>query len=218
MPIKVNLPKAGEVLLHDRWIRERCACSECVQDVTKQPLKHTPNSVVTNVKEESEKLTFSFSDGHSVSLAKEALESEFIDFSASCAVQSDFDTSVPERILWDKETFSLDEYSFEEMLHNNETRINILKSLLKYGLVLVSKTPRENNEVLRFSRELLGSVRETHWGIVFDVRAIPPKEGVAHDLAYSGEEIEFHVDNPYRTPCIDYQLLHCLESKGVVKG
>jgi gamma-butyrobetaine dioxygenase len=103
--------------------------------------------------------------------------------------------------------------------------MKILESLLKNGIVIVADTPREEGTVLNFSRELLGSVRETHWGIVFDVKASPPKEGVSHDLgiiafltkAYSGEEIEFNVDNPYRTPCIDYQLLHCIKSN-VVEG
>jgi gamma-butyrobetaine dioxygenase len=109
-------------------------------------------------------------------------------------------------------------FCYDDMLAKESTRIELLESLLKYGIVVISQTPREKNTVLNFSRELLGSVRETHWGIVFDVKAEKPKEGVSHDLAYSGDEIQFHVDNPYRTPCIDYQLLHCIQSEGVVEG
>jgi hypothetical protein len=217
MPVSVDIPNHGNVSLHDRWIRERCACVHCVQDVTKQPLSYTPsNCVVENTETLDDGIKFFYKDGHVVTLPLLQLEREMNgisrfcntkDFKSTCAVQSSLDVSIPEFFLWTKETLDLKKFSYNDMIRSEKTRMQILERLLKDGIVIVSDTPREEGAVLNFSRELLGSVRETHWGIVFDVKVVPPVVGVSHDLAYTGDEIEFHVDNPYRTPC-KYRL-HC---------
>ncbi|KAL3897854.1 MAG: hypothetical protein SGCHY_003139 [Lobulomycetales sp.] len=218
MAVDIELPTLGPVSVHDRWIRERCACAKCVQDVTKQPLYYTSTAKVKDLKKDEHYYEFTFEDDHIVKLPLEQLGREMQDFKSTCAVQSTLDVSIPQPEFWNKETFPEQKFCFDDMLGSEQTRMMILESLLKYGIVVISEMPREKNTVLNFSRELLGSVRETHWGIVFDVKASPPTEGVSHDLAYSGAEIEFHVDNPYRTPCIDYQLLHCIKTEGVAVG
>jgi gamma-butyrobetaine dioxygenase len=51
-----------------------------------------------------------------------------------------------------------------------------------------------------------GCVRDTNFGIYFDVRSVPD----ANDLAYTSLFLDPHTDNPYRSPVPGAQLLHCL--------
>jgi len=51
-------------------------------------------------------------------------------------------------------------------------------------------------------------VRETNYGVVFDVIAEPDP----NNLEYTPLGPPLHTDNPYRDPRPTLQLLHCLES------
>ena len=51
-------------------------------------------------------------------------------------------------------------------------------------------------------------VRTTNYGDLFDVRV----EARPVNLAFTGQAIAPHTDNPYRDPVPGIQLLHCLQS------
>jgi len=53
----------------------------------------------------------------------------------------------------------------------------------------------------------LGTVQETNYGRLFDVRA----EAAPTNLAFTPLPLDLHTDNPYRTPVPGFQALHCLE-------
>ena len=85
--------------------------------------------------------------------------------------------------------------------------IHLLESVDRYGIGLVKGVPRESGEVARFAARF-GFVRETNYGVVFDVIAEPDP----NNLAYTPLGLPLHTDNPYRDPRPTLQLLHCLES------
>jgi gamma-butyrobetaine dioxygenase len=55
---------------------------------------------------------------------------------------------------------------------------------------------------------LVGWVRETNYGRLFDVRSVPDP----NNLAYTNRQLGLHTDNPYRDPVPGLQILHCLRA------
>lgn len=82
-----------------------------------------------------------------------------------------------------------------------------LDGLAETGLALLRGVPVERGMVARVA-ERFGFVRDTNYGRIFDVEAVPNAE----HLAYTGVGLALHTDNPYRAPTPGYQLLHCLQS------
>mgnify|MGYP003323094509 CR=1 FL=1 len=55
---------------------------------------------------------------------------------------------------------------------------------------------------------IIGILRKTNFGTLFNVRSIRK----ASDLAYTSHALSAHTDNPYRRPIPGIQLLHCLKN------
>ena len=66
--------------------------------------------------------------------------------------------------------------------------------------------PDASLEMVLDAASLLGSVSETNYGRVFEVRSVPQPE----NLAYSDLGLGLHTDNPYREPVPGFQVLHVL--------
>jgi gamma-butyrobetaine dioxygenase len=88
-------------------------------------------------------------------------------------------------------------------------RIRSLAAVMRLGFVLLHDVPAEPGLVLEVAASF-GYVRETNYGVLFDVR-VEPAPG---NLAYTSREILPHTDNPYRDPAPTVQLLHCLRAAG----
>jgi gamma-butyrobetaine dioxygenase len=99
----------------------------------------------------------------------------------------------------------LDRYSFQEVCASSEVRLGWLEIIAKSGIAFLSGVPAEENKVLEVA-SLIGWVRETNYGRVFDVRAVPDP----NNLAYTAIALGLHTDNPYREPVPGLQILHCL--------
>lgn len=99
-------------------------------------------------------------------------------------------------------------------LAQDEPFFNALTDFIQYGFLLLHDTPTEANSLLSIARRF-GYLRETNFGLLFDVRSIPPSEQAdfSDDLAYRAIGLDPHTDNPYRTPVPGIQLLHCLENQ-----
>mmetsp|Transcript_9059 Transcript_9059/g.37362 ORF Transcript_9059/g.37362 Transcript_9059/m.37362 type:complete len:611 (+) Transcript_9059:51-1883(+) len=230
----LTLPKhvsGGELRLHAQWIRERCGCPACAEPVSRQPYVSistpgiSPKSLrLANAELSGDLLLCRFADSHEVRLSVGRVLEEHASFRSTGALIAPQASAIPSREPWTAATFSLPLFEHEGLeLHRDNPsdaarrqRRALLGSLLKTGVAVVRGVPCFKGEVLRFSRALVGQVRETHWGVVFDVKssaAARDTEGNA-DQAFSSDGIAFHADNTYRRPMIDYQLLHCIQWLG----
>ena len=81
------------------------------------------------------------------------------------------------------------------------------RHLAEFGIAIATDVAVEPGEILRFARRI-GFVRDTNYGLLFDVVAEPDPI----NLAYTPAGLPLHTDNPYRRPCPTVQLLHCLSS------
>ncbi|MEM7325464.1 MAG: TauD/TfdA family dioxygenase [Actinomycetota bacterium] len=85
----------------------------------------------------------------------------------------------------------------------------VARRLAVDGVALVTGVPTQPGQVLGVARRL-GFVRETNYGLLFDVVTEPDPV----NLAYTSLGLPLHTDNPYRDPCPTVQLLHCLIQAG----
>lgn len=83
----------------------------------------------------------------------------------------------------------------------------MLEGFFRTGFRVLTETPREPGSLLRIAARF-GYLRETNFGPLFDVKTKPDPI----DLAYTGNALAAHADNPYRRPVPGIQMLHCLET------
>lgn len=114
----------------------------------------------------------------------------------------------PASVLWDAaQTDALVWMDYAEVVASKAVCGQWLRGLVEYGLAFLCGVPIEAGKVLEVA-ELLGYVRETNYGRLFDVRSKPNPD----NLAYTDLRLELHTDNPYRDPTPGLQLLHCLQA------
>lgn len=77
----------------------------------------------------------------------------------------------------------------------------------RYGFGKLTGGPIVPGALLQVA-QLFGYVRETNYGVYFEVRT----EVNPTNLAYTGMGLQAHTDNPYRDPVPTMQILYCLEN------
>ena len=88
---------------------------------------------------------------------------------------------------------------------DSNARLQWLTRLLQDGIAFLNDVPAADRAILD-AMSLIGTVPETNYGLVFDVRAVAQPE----NLAYSDLGLGLHTDNPYREPVPGFQSLHTL--------
>lgn len=96
---------------------------------------------------------------------------------------------------------------FGQLQSDPAARGRWLGDIIKYGFAKLTGGPVENGALFKVV-DLFGYVRDTNYGRHFEVRT----EVSPTNLAYTGQGLQAHTDNPYRDPCPTVQVLYCLES------
>ena len=96
---------------------------------------------------------------------------------------------------------------FGQLQSDTAARGRWLGDIIKYGFAKLTGGPVENGALFKVV-DLFGYVRDTNYGRHFEVRT----EVSPTNLAYTGQGLQAHTDNPYRDPCPTVQVLYCLES------
>jgi len=94
-----------------------------------------------------------------------------------------------------------------EVWQSEQVRHTWLTAVALQGIAFLKRAPAREGIVLELAR-LVGFVRETNYGRVFNVRTLPDP----NNLAYSNKGLALHTDNPYREPVPGLQMLHCISS------
>jgi len=82
-----------------------------------------------------------------------------------------------------------------------------LAQVRRYGFGKLTGGPLKPGALLQVAA-LFGYVRETNYGVYFEVRT----EVNPNNLAYTSLGLQAHTDNPYRDPVPTLQILYCLEN------
>lgn len=192
---------ADEVKLHPIWLRERSREAEAFDPQTRQRLFDPPwlplDLAVTDLQRpDADALRLAFSDGHTcrLSLARLAAEAGLTPDPEAPPGPRPWDASLGERPEADWRALA-DPGVFRELL----------AGYFRTGFCLVQGTPTDPGTLHDIARTF-GTVRDTNFGPIFDVRT----EAKPIDLAYTGRALSAHTDNPYRQPVPGIQILHCL--------
>jgi gamma-butyrobetaine dioxygenase len=197
------MPDAADALRAPYWLRDNCPCAECRDPRSGQKLfqiTELPADLTAAAATElAGHLEVLWSDGH-----RSRYPQAWLDAGAGEDGRTEHGKQ-----LWQAADFAagLPEARWSQYLGEDAERAAVLRAVRRYGFALLRGVPAEPGRVLEVARSF-GYVRETNYGLLFDVRVEPDP----NNLAFTSAAIAPHTDNPYRDPVPTMQLLHCLEN------
>lgn len=99
-------------------------------------------------------------------------------------------------------------FDYNIVIKEEDVLLNWLKTVAIFGWARLKNVPVQSGIIAEVVR-LFGYIRETNYGRIYDVKAIPNPD----NLADSNLALAPHTDNPYRTPPPSLQLLHSLKAQ-----
>ena len=108
-------------------------------------------------------------------------------------------------VVWDAQTPAPPVHDYTAVRADPAARLACLRQVLTHGYARLVCVPQVAGTVVDFVQSF-GPVRETNYGVLFDVRVKPDPA----NLADSALALLPHTDNPYRMTPPDLQVLHAL--------
>ncbi|EDO36741.1 predicted protein, partial [Nematostella vectensis] len=192
------------------YLRDHCLCSTCYHPTSEQRLTHMKNLDLkvlpsnVHVNDIEGKLSITWDDGH-----VSEFDSKWLLSRAFTDKRDDLDNKemfVQKGVkLWYRD-FDIPHFSFGLVLGDEQSLLDWMEALHKYGLVIMSGAPRELGQVHRIG-SAVGFLRKTFYGSSVALRSEPQ----ARSLAYTGYELQPHTDLPYYEFKPSVILLHCID-------
>ena len=190
-------------LLHF-WLRDNCpqlrhaTTEHRAVETSSIPVDVRPSSAVVNP-DGAVEITWAH-DGHISTFAGAWLRSN--DYSNGARHVHD----APK--LWDASIGSaMPEASYPHLTTDDSVRLAFLDGFIAYGVGILRDVPGVPGTVLKVA-SLLGEIRSTSWGTIFDVVSMED----ANSLAYTNLPLVTHTDEGYRDPAPTVQLQHFLRA------
>ncbi|CAK4028444.1 Gamma-butyrobetaine dioxygenase [Lecanosticta acicola] len=113
------------------------------------------------------------------------------------------------RTLWDSRMFETQttDVDYESYMNDDSTLLRTLQQLHAYGLAFITNVPEDEASVQTLG-ERIGPLKTTFYGKTWDVRSVPD----AINVAYTAQNLGFHMDLMYMEQPPHLQLLHCIRS------
>jgi gamma-butyrobetaine dioxygenase len=196
---------------HFPWLRDNCPCSTCVHPLTREQMFEIADApddlaAVTASVTSSGDLSVVWADGHAGCYEAGWLRAHAYD-----------DLSRAEReerarpVLWGAEqTDSLPTFRYAQLMAEDGPFHDWLVALRDTGLTLVRGVPIEPGTVRRLA-ERISFIRETNFGVLFDVASKPKPDS----NAYTSINLPPHTDLPTRELQPGVQFLHCLVNETI---
>jgi alpha-ketoglutarate-dependent taurine dioxygenase len=111
--------------------------------------------------------------------------------------------------LWNKSDMDEVQHwvSYNDYMENEDKFHETLNALSQYGLIFIKDIPDSRQMVEQLATRI-GPLRNSFYGQTWDVRNDPK----AKNVAYTNQNLGFHMDLLYMTDPPGYQLLHCLKN------
>ncbi|KAK3670577.1 hypothetical protein LTR78_009545 [Recurvomyces mirabilis] len=206
-------PQAFDVSL--LWLRDLCECSRCVDPSTKQKLFSTvdipPNIQGTRLPSSDDaKITLrwtndivGYGNDHVTTLSTEMYSQNSRNSSGGPL----FD--IPARNLWLAQHFraKCEDMDYEHYMQSDHSVLQALQQLHTHGLLFLTNVPDSEKSVSAIV-ERIGPLKNTFYGSTWDVRSVPE----AKNVAYTAQDLGFHMDLMYMQQPPHLQFLHCIRS------
>ena len=186
--------------LHPIWVRERTNEEGTRDPLSKQrlydPAEIDPALTALHIESNGTSTTITWSDEHVQRVDHEALAAEL-----GWAPRPE---ALPAAVSWASEPVPFPRFDWPA--EGDDVSLHAaLDAFWTHGFVVFSKASTEIGSLEQIAGRF-GPVRETNFGLLFDVFSKPNPV----DLAYTPLELKAHTDNPYRRPVPSIQFLHCL--------
>ncbi|CAG8520192.1 4796_t:CDS:1 [Ambispora leptoticha] len=214
------------------WLRDNCNCVECIHPASRQKL-HSSAQIPLNIEPIS---TISYDEGIEILWGKELLK-DVLNSPSKNAIHHksiytpDFLHSYKStrNILskrfndlpithWDASLMRSKNLwvNYDEFINSDRELLSALKQIWNYGLVFLRDVPAFNSldgkEGIIKVVERIGSLQNTIYGSIWDVKSKPD----SRNIAYTELELGLHMDLLYYEASPGLQFLHCL--KNTVNG
>ena len=189
---------------HPFWLRDNCACSQCLHQGTREQLldiRDVPLDItVLEVRTDSDgAVRVAFSDGH---------ESRFHPGWLWTHAGESWVLAPLEPVLWTaKPLAGPPTFDGPAATSDDTVLAEAIVALERYGIVRLHNLPADPGTVENFACRI-GPVRETQFERVFNVRS----RADADSNAYTTGALSGHVDLPTWEATPGIQILHCLEN------
>lgn len=194
------------------FLRDSCTCARCVDLSTSQKLFSTTDiSGSIRVKD-------SWVEGNLLNLTWEGdLEGFGPDHVTSLGLH--FLDRAPRRRpvshyrygkhIWTADYFEQSQTTFDynDYMSHDESLLQVLQQLHKYGLVFLSNVPETEASISEIATRI-GPLKNTFYGNTWDVRSVAN----AKNVAYTSQDLGFHMDLLYMHQPPRLQFLHCLKA------
>ena len=116
---------------------------------------------------------------------------------------------LPKRKLWNAQTLGdqVEDVEYDAYMQDDNVLLKALRTLHSHGLLFLSNVPGEEASVSRIA-ERIGPLKHTFYGQTWDVRSVPE----AKNVAYTAQDLGFHMDLLYMQQPPHLQFLHCIRS------
>jgi len=112
------------------------------------------------------------------------------------------------RVYWDSHMFDqLPDIDFNAYMSDDATLLRAVRQLQSHGLLFVTNVPEDVESVARLANRI-GPLKNTFYGETWDVRSTPQ----AINVAYTAQNLGFHMDLMYMEQPPFVQLLHCIRA------
>lgn len=195
------------------YLRDACSCSRCVDPSTGQKLFQSadipPDIDVEKIQYLSGERTqitwihdISGYESHTSTFSSAFLERTRSARAESCR-------SFPRRVTWDGATIAehCKSFAYDDFLGSSEILHGALNQTYCYGIAFLHSVPSEPSAVERIA-EKIGPLRNTFYGSTWDVRALAS----AKNIAYTSQDLGFHMDLLYMADPPGLQILHAIEA------
>ena len=204
--VHVNWADGHTSRFHYLWLRDNCpgeqsraaGTSQRLIDSSEIPADIAPSSV--EVRDDEALVVIWKDDGH-----RSVFEAQWL--RDHCCSKLERQRRRPKPFLWDASIKTAPPAADYAELDSDAGRFSWLAMLVDYGFSILRNVPTQTGQVQQVAN-VIGYVRETNYGRLFDVISIPQP----NNLAYTDRGLAVHTDNPYRDPVPGIQLLHCLEA------
>ncbi|CAG0919307.1 unnamed protein product [Notodromas monacha] len=208
------------------WLRDSCKCQLCVHEATGQRLLDS-NSLDLNIRpkelyiNDRGQLEIIWPDASQQEKHRSIFDASWLYRYGQCFMentyeQQDVERNRPPKELWDREKIKkqFPKLSYTEFQSGDAGLRKWLEYIHIFGIAVIQGVPTQNQEEVREIVNRFAYVKQTAYGLTFDVLAEPK---AAH-LANTGRYLEHHTDLNYREKAPGLQLLHCLKSEVLGEG
>jgi gamma-butyrobetaine dioxygenase len=213
-----KLPKnestRADYVLPTMSLRDMCKCPRCVDSSTRQKLFSTvdipPDIAISNVTElpngvmvEWDNDLPGFDKSH-----QSIFENEVLDAMATRGTSKTL-PRLPRRRFWADTEFRTEapDLTYEAYMEDDATLYKALQQLHSHGLLFLKNVPESPDSVSRIVQRI-GPLKNTFYGETWDVRSVPE----AKNVAYTSQDLGFHMDLLYMKQPPHLQFLHCIRS------